>query len=97
MGNREHRDLTDAEVISKYGNLVRWLTNNLRQTRHRHKTYHKKKLENKMKAVFEQIEKDISLNYLLDNLFLVVEDADFDLKDIETIRQLEALMSEPQE
>jgi hypothetical protein len=47
--------------------------------------------------MFDKIEEQVSLEHLLDNLFVVVEDADFDLKDVETIRQLGDLFANQQE
>ena len=97
MGNRTHRDLTDADIIRKEHNLVRWLTNGLRQTRWRQKHWETNRLKKQVVSMFDKIEEQVSLEHLLDNLFVVVEDADFDLKDVETIRQLGDLFANQQE
>ena len=97
MGKKAHRDLTDADIIRKEHNLVRWLTNGLRQTRWRQRHWETNRLKKQVVSMFDKIEEQVSLDHLLDNLFVVVEDADFDLKDVETIRQLGDLFANQQE
>ena len=92
-----NRELTDADIIRKEHNLVRWLTNNVRQTRWRQKHWETNRLKKQVVSMFDKIEEQVSLDHLLDNLFVVVEDADFDLKDVETIRQLGDLFANQQE
>jgi hypothetical protein len=97
LARKAHRDLTDADIIRKEGNLVRWLTNGLRQIRWRQRHWETNRLKAQVLPLFERIEEQVSLDHLLDNLFVVVEDADFDLKDVETIRQLGDLFANQQE
>jgi hypothetical protein len=94
---KNNRDLTDADIIRKEHNLSRWLSNNLRQKRWQQAHFETNRLKAQVLPLFEKLEKQVSLQHLLDNLFLVVEDADFDLKDIETIRHLGSLTSNHQE
>jgi len=97
LGRKAHRDLTDADIVRKEANMVRWLTNGLRQTKWRQRHWETNRLKAQVLPMFEEIEKQVSLTHLLDNLFVVVEDADFNIKDIETIRQLGNLMTNQQE
>ena len=96
MGRKADRDFTDSDIMKFHSRMERWLSNNIRQRKWSQRNFIDKKLKLKVQSVFGEAEKAISLDHLL-NLFLVVEDADFDAKDIETIRQLNALISEPQE
>ena len=97
MARKKHRDITDAEIVSKEANMFRWLTNTLRQIKWRQRHWETNKLKSIVLPMFDNLEKQVSLDRMLDNMFIVMDDADFDSKDIETIRQLGNLITNQQE